>query len=80
MRLQMAICLDLSKGKIEFLRKHSGQFGNVVHFVASYHPLNYYFIKGERLRKIKMKNREILINPGKKNNNNNKEREVVAGH
>ena len=42
------------------------QFGNVVHFVASYHPLNYYFIKGERVRKIKMKNREILINPGKK--------------
>ena len=51
------------------------QFGNVVHFVASYHPLNYYFIKGERVRKIKMKNREILINPGKKKQQQQQQRE-----
>ena len=38
----------------------------MVHFVASYYPINYYFIKGERVRKVKMKNREVLANQKKK--------------
>ena len=37
-------------------------------------PLNYYFIKGERVRKIKMKNREISANPEKMKNNKDRER------
>ena len=43
-------------------------------------PLNYYFIKRERVRKIKMENREILANPKKIKNNKEREREVVVGH
>ena len=38
-------------------------------------PLNYYFIKRERVRKIKMENREILANPKKIKNNKERERE-----
>ena len=37
-------------------------------------PLNYYFIKRERVRKIKMENREILANPKKMKNNKERER------
>ena len=41
-------------------------------------PLNYYFIKGERVRKIKMKNRDL----GKpiENEEQQREIEVVASH
>ena len=37
-------------------------------------PLNYHFIKRERVRKIKMENREILANPKKIKNNKERER------
>ena len=37
-------------------------------------PLNYYFNKEERVRKIKMKNREISANPEKMKNNKERER------